>query len=232
MAEPDRVALQEQLQSIPFFAALDAASLEDLARLATWHEYAAGAIVFLEGETSAGLYTVQRGWVKVVKYSPDGREQALRYFGPGEAFSEIGIFQARRNPATAVALEASTLWLLQRSAVQPVLAARPDLLLTLLAAMTDRIAYLANMAADLSLHTVEVRLARLLLDEATDNALERPAWLTQAEMATRLGTVPDVLSRALRTLSDAGLIRVDRRQIVILDHVELRRRAFAVEPEN
>ena len=107
MAEPDRVALQEQLQSIPFFAALDAASLEDLARLATWHEYAPGAIVFLEGETSAGLYTVQRGWVKVVKYSPDGREQALRYFGPGEAFSEIGIFQERRNPATAVALEAS-----------------------------------------------------------------------------------------------------------------------------
>lgn len=232
MAEPDRTALQKQLQSIPYFAALDAASLQELASLATWHEYAPGAIVFLEGEPSAGLYTVQRGWLKVVKYSPDGREQALRYFGPGEAFSEIGIFQERRNPATAVALEASALWLLQRSAVQPVLIARPDLLLTLLAAMTDRIAYLADMAADLSLHSVEVRLARLLLDEATGDTLERPAWLTQAELAIRLGTVPDVLSRALRALSDAGLIRVNRRRIVILDHVELRRRAFAAELEN
>jgi CRP-like cAMP-binding protein len=88
------------------------------------------------------------------------------------------------------------------------------------------------MAADLSLHTVEVRLARLLLDEATGDTLERPAWLTQAELAIRLGTVPNVLSRALRALSDAGLIRVDRRRIVILDRVELHRRAFAVEPEN
>jgi CRP/FNR family transcriptional regulator len=82
--------------------------------------------------------------------------------------------------------------------------------------------------ADLSLHTVEVRLARLLLETGADGTLERQAWLTQAELAARLGTVPDVLSRALRILAEAGLIRFDRRQITILDRPGLHQRAQLV----
>ena len=113
---------------------------------------------------------MQAGWVKVIKLSSDGREQVLRYFGPGEVFSEIGIFLARPNPATAIALEHSELWHLHRDVLQPVLAAHPDVLLQVMANMADRIAYLAGLVADLSLHTVEVRLARLLLDEALAGA--------------------------------------------------------------
>lgn len=225
MVHPNRDALCEQLQSTPYFAGLDGETLHRLASLATWHEYAPGAIVFLEGDINTGLYSVHSGWVKVVKFSPDGREQVLRYIGAGELFNEIGVFLARPNPATAIALEQSVLWQLHRSLLQPLLTARPDLLLHVMANMADRITYLAGMVADLSLHTVEVRLARLLLDEATDGALVRHAWLTQAELAARLGTVPDVLSRALRTLSDAGLVRVERKQITILDSQGLAKRA-------
>lgn len=226
MIHPNRDALCEQLQHTPYFAGLDAETVHRLASLATWHEYAPGAIVFLEGDVNTGLYSVHTGWVKVVKFSPDGREQVLRYIGAGELFNEIGVFLARPNPATAIALEQSVLWQLHRSLLQPLLTARPDLLLHVMANMADRITYLAGMVADLSLHTVEVRLARLLLDEATDGALARHAWLTQAELAARLGTVPDVLSRALRTLADAGLIRVERKQITILDRTGLAKRAI------
>ena len=95
-----------------------------------------------------------------------------------------------------------------------------------MANMADRIAYLADLVADLSLHTVEVRLARLLLDAAPDGMLVHQSWLTQSELAARLGTVPDVLSRALRTLADAGLIRVERKQITILDRRGLAARAI------
>ena len=226
MIRPDRATLCEHLRAVPYFASLDAVALCDLANLATWHEYAPGAIIFLEGEANTGLYSVHAGWVKVVKYSVDGREQVLRYFGPGEVFNEIGIFLARPNPATAIALEQSILWQLHRSALQPLLTSHPDLLLRVMASMADRIAYLAGMVADLSLHTVEVRLARLLLDAAPDDALVRQPWLTQAELAAHLGTVPDVLSRALRTLADAGLIRVERKQITILDRRGLAVRAI------
>ena len=226
MIRPDRATLCQQLRAVPYFTSLGADALHDLANLATWHEYAPGAIIFLEGEANTGLYSVHAGWVKVVKYSVDGREQVLRYFGPGEVFNEIGIFLARPNPASAIALEQSVLWQLHRSALQPLLTSHPDLLLRVMASMADRIAYLAGMVADLSLHSVEVRLARLLLDAAPDDALVRQPWLTQAELAAHLGTVPDVLSRALRTLADAGLIRVERKQITILDRRGLAVRAI------
>lgn len=163
--------------------------------------------------------------MKLVKYSGDGREQVLRYLGPGDAFNEIAMFLSRPNPATAIALEQVVLWQLHRTIIQPLMVAHPELLLQVMVGMADRIAYLAELVADLSFLTVEVRLARLLLDAAPDDALVRQVWLTQAEMAARLGTVPDVLNRALRTLSDAGLIRVDRRQITILDRGRLRQRA-------
>jgi len=228
MMYPQHERLCEQLQRVPYFTGLDAAALCELAGLATWHEYAPGAIVFLEGDVNTGLYAVDAGWVKVVKFSLDGREQVLRYFGPGEVFSEIGIFLARPNPATAIALEHTALWRLHRSTLQPLFSAQPDLMLHVMANMADRIAYLAELVADLSLHTVEVRLARLLLETAAGATLPRQAWLTQAELAARLGTVPDVLSRALRILAEAGLIRFDRRQITILDRPGLLQRAQLV----
>ncbi len=229
MNTPDQERLVEQLRSVAYFEALDDATLRQLAALATWHSYATGALVFLEGEEAAGLYGMHSGWIKVVKSSLDGREQVLRYFGPGEVFNEIGVFLALPNPATAVALEACVLWQLRRAALAPVLSAHPDILMQLLANLAGRVVYLAGMVADLSLHSVEVRLARLLLDEASGGRLDRQPWLTQTELAARLGTVPDVLSRALRSLADAGLIAVERRHITVLDAKGLARRGQVVE---
>lgn len=229
MASPDRDRLREHLETVPYFADLDAADLDEWSRLASWHEYAPGAVIFLEGETNTGLYSIQNGWVKLIKLSSEGRETVLRYFGPGDVFSEIGIFLTRPNPATAIALEHTQLWQIHRSLLLPILSQHPNVLLHVIANMADRITHLAGMVADLSLHPVEVRLARLLLDEAKAETLDRQPWLTQAELAARLGTVPDVLNRALRALADAGLVRVERKRIAILDRAGLTARAQLAE---
>ena len=63
-----------------------------------------------------------------------------------------------------------------------------------------------RLVEDLSLCSVEVRLARLILQKAQGDALVRQPWATQAEMATRLGTVPDMVNRSLRKLAEAGVI--------------------------
>jgi len=68
---------------------------------------------------------------------------------------------------------------------------------------------------------VTARLARLLVEDTRDNALHRPRWYTQAEIAARLGTVPDVLQRALSSLADDGLIDVERSIIHIRDREAL-----------
>ena len=73
------------------------------------------------------------------------------------------------------------------------------------------------------------RFARLLLEEAEDDTLPRRRWATQAELAARLGTVPDVLSRTLRSLVDGGLITMDRHAIHILQRQVLERLAAVKE---
>ena len=92
-----------------------------LTRATVWRAYAAGAVVFLEGEASSGLYQVHTGWLKVLKLSVDGREQVLRLIGPGEVFNEIGVFANRPNPATAITLEPTGIWLIEQRTVRQVL---------------------------------------------------------------------------------------------------------------
>lgn len=218
-------ALISHLQNIPYFAGLETPLLHEIAQAAIWREYATGAMVFLEGEYSSSLYYLQFGWIKVVKMSAEGREQVLRFLGPGEVFNEGGAFVSQPNPATAIALEHCGVWRIQRQNLRRVLETHPAVLLQVLENMARRVAYLAGLVADLSLHTVETRLARLLLDQAQGGVVQRQRWSTQTELAARLGTVPDVLSRALRSLTDAGLIEVDRQQFRILDARGLGERA-------
>ena len=73
--------------------------------------------------------------------------------------------------------------------------------------LAGRVMHLMRMVEDLSLRSVEARLARLLLELAEGEVIQRRRWATQAEMAARLGTVPDVVNRALRKLAAAGLIQ-------------------------
>jgi len=228
LIQPPHAELIGTLSTISFLRGLDSAILEEVAAAALWYAYRSGAPVFWEGEQAAGLYYLHTGWLKVVKSSPDGREQVLRFLGPGETFNEVGVLADRPNPATAIALEDAALWLIERATIRRLLLTHPDVALRVLENMADRVTGLVQLVADLSLHSVEVRLARFLLEQATGDEVVRRRWNTQSELAARLGTVPDVLSRALRTLSDAGLIAVDRQRIQILDIPALRQRAQLV----
>jgi CRP/FNR family transcriptional regulator, dissimilatory nitrate respiration regulator len=212
-----RAQLRERLQSTPFFRGVDTALLDQMAHNAVRRDYRPGAVIFLEGDVVPVLFYVATGWVKVVKMSPDGREQILQLLGPGEFFGGMGVFAVRPALATAIALEETEIWLLLRDALQQILAANPTLALQVIELMADRISELITLVADLSLHTVMARLARLLLEQATNDVVQRRRWATRAEMAARLGAVPDVLNRALRMLVEEGLIELDRRQIRILD---------------
>jgi CRP/FNR family transcriptional regulator len=214
---------------VPYFAELDLATLEAVARAAIRREYESGQVVFLEGEPCAGLYVVQAGWLKSVKISPAGREQVVRFVGPGETFNEVGILASSLNLVTVIALEPATVWVVEREALLQLLEQDPHLARIITQNLARRVLYLVSLVEDLSLRTVEARLARLLLEQATDKVLHRRRWATQTEMAARLGTVPDVLNRALRKLADEGLIQVERHQIQILNRQELEARAMLVE---
>lgn len=218
---PTLAQIIQQISHIPLFARLDVPSLQELAQASRWREYETGEVVVLEGEAHPSLYYLQYGWLKVVKVSPNGREQILRFLEPGDTFNEIGVFANQPNPATAIALEPAGVWLIPRTALLRLLQEQPDFGQHIITNMAERMLYLVSLVTDLSLRPVTGRLARLLLQDAVGDVLERPRWYTQAELAARLGTVPDVVQRALRTLESDGFIAVDRHQIHILNRPAL-----------
>lgn len=217
LAAPLSDALLARLRDMPFFNGLDDVTLAPLARAARHREYQAGEVIVLEGEAQPGLYFLDSGYVKVVKSAPSGREQTLRVLEPGDTFNEIGVFSRKPNPATAIALEPSDVWLIPREVLTGLLRQRPDFAQSVIERMAERMLFLVSLVSDLSLRPVTGRLARLLLETAAGDVVQRPRWFTQAELAARLGTVPDVIQRSLRTLEADGLIAVDRAQIRILD---------------
>ncbi len=219
----------EILKAVPYFSGLDASALVQVERAAIRRVYDAEQVIFIEGEPCSGLYIVERGWLKAVKIGLDGREQTLQTLGPGDVFNAISVFTEAPNQATVEALEETTLWLVPRDAMLRLLDENPSLARLVIQDLAGRVQHLISLVEDLSLRSVEARLARLLLEHSEGEEVQRRQWATQAEMASRLGTVPDVLNRALRKLAEQGMIRVARHQIQILDKEGLQTVAQIIE---
>lgn len=213
----DLDALIVKLQTVPILQGLEPVILAKAAQHTIQRAYAPGTVIFLEGDVGPALYYVNKGWVKIVKMSPNGREQILYYWGPGELFGGVSFFVNHPMPATAIALEATELWILPRDPIRQMLVSSPASALQVIEHLANRISELMVLVADLSLYTITERLANLLLEQAEGDVVHRQRWATQADMAARLGTVPDVLSRTLHGLVEEGLIEVAREQIRILD---------------
>jgi CRP/FNR family transcriptional regulator, dissimilatory nitrate respiration regulator len=218
--------LIKRLQTFEYLRGLDDETLTELAESAVWKIYPPDAVIFWEEDIETTLFYLQYGWLKVIKTTPDGREQILRFLGPGEIFNEIGVFARRPNPATAMVLEEAGIWLIPRHALEQVLFSHPHTALQIMENMADRFIDLVDLTTDLSLRTVEARLAKHWIEQAKDGVIPRYRWSTLTELAAHLGTVPDVLSRAIRELTKAGLIEIDKQQIRILDQKELAKRAM------
>jgi CRP/FNR family transcriptional regulator len=210
------------LRTVSYFGNLDEAALVLISRSAIRRVYAEGQVVLLEGEPCAGLYIVESGWLKAIKIGLDGREQVLQMLKPGDAFNLISIFTGAPNQATVAALEASQVWVIPRSFLLSLLEEQPSFAQQVVKDLAGRVMHLVSLVEDLSLRSVEARLARLILEQAQGDLVHRQRWATQAAMAARLGTVPDVVNRALRKLADDGLVAVERHQIKLLNQEKLK----------
>lgn len=224
------------LARVEHFAGLPAHVQAAVAGSAMPRRFAAGQVIYLEGEPAAALYVLEAGWVKAVRLSAEGREQMLLVAGPGEVFGDVAVFAAAPYPGTVVALEPVTAWAIERSAALELAARYPELALVMIRRLGQRVLYFVDLVEDLSLRSVDARLAHTLLGRAEGCGgrlvVPRRGWATFDEMASRLGTVRDVLSRALHTLEAEGLLRVERGAIVILDPAGLAARGQRLQPPN
>jgi CRP/FNR family transcriptional regulator len=223
MSDPNDAFTQfiENLKNSPLFAQLSEKSLAFLKTQAKQTHYRADEMIFLEGEPSAGLYWLQSGALKAVKYSTSGREQILHLIKPGQSFNEVGAFSTLPNPVTVVALEPVQIWHIPGDAIRKLIQQDSIFAQSIIDMLSARLRHTVTLVEDLSLRPVISRLSRLILDEADGDILLRPTWYTQNELAARLGTVADVIQRSLRKLEADDLIKVERQRILIINRDEL-----------
>lgn len=224
-----KIPVHEPLElwhAVPYLQGLPDAVIGDLAVVATRHVYAQGSVVFMEGEATAGLFLVEQGAVKICRFAADGREHILHLVHRGDTFNDVSALDGGENPACAMAFSDATLWRVTRPDLRRVVNQHPALAWALIESIARRARQLVGIVQDLAMRNVKGRLARLLLDQA--EAVEQgspPEPLTQEEMASRLGTVREVVGRALRSLSAGNIIAFNRQQIVIIDRARLQQEA-------
>src|SRR5215510_4355117 len=219
----DFAAKLELLQHIPYLHSVPAGDLQALATDLRERRYHAGDVIFRKGDPSGGLGVVLQGRVRTVTTSPEGRERVLKVFGPGRTFADIAVFDDEPQPAEAIADSDSTVVFIPQADLLDLLKHHPDAAIDVIRLFASRLRAYKLMVEDLSLRTVVARVARLLVDRARgaqrlieESASSSPEY-TQEEIAALVGSVREVVQRALKTLEHAGLVQMARGRIQIID---------------
>jgi CRP/FNR family transcriptional regulator len=212
------------LAEIALFASLSEGELQALAQRAVERRFASGEMLFWEGEPCAGIFLIVQGSVKIFKTSAGGREMMLALEAAPTTVAELPLFDGGPYPASVRAIEPVVSLFLNKNDFQHVCRQYPDVALKVLAVVGHRLRHLVGVVEAMTFGSVTGRLARLILDAAklagTD---EFDLPLTHQELASRLGTVREVVSRNLSRFRAEGLIRILGHQIRIQDRAGLER---------
>lgn len=208
----------QALQDNRYLQGLPDEILSELADRTHLLSYDEEEIIFLEGQTCAGLYINHSGRVKVYKNSPSGREMVITVIEPGESFNEVPVFDLGDNPANAAAVLDSDLWLIDADGLRSVVANHPEAARQIIINLSQNLRMLVSKVAELSFYTVTARLARLLGElPPVQLSGTGPERITQDDLAARIGTVREVVARSLKELENFGAIELTRGKISILN---------------
>jgi len=215
--------LAEVLRKTALFSSLSQAELQLLAARTVRKMFAAGQVLFNEGDPCKGLHIISRGQVRIFKTSASGREQVLAVNVAGESIAEIPVFDNGPYPASSIALEETEIAFISRKDFHEYCLAHPEVALKLLAVIGARLRRLVSIIEELSFTTTRQRLVSVLVRLAQSDGRKTTKGIevllpgSNQEMANQLGTVREVISRNLTRLQAEGLLEVDARQIVIKD---------------
>ncbi len=213
-------------KQIPLFATLAPREVAALAARAVEKRYAPGEVLFYEGEPSSGIFLLGQGSVKIFKTSATGREVMLAIETAPSSVAEVPIFDGGPYPATVSALSEVLAFLVYTQDFQRVCREHPEVALKVLSVVGKRLRHMLRLIERVTFGSVRQRVAAALLEFGQQAGGDRFALpVTHEELAARLGTVREVVSRNLSRFQAEGLLRVERRQLVLLDRAGLEREA-------
>lgn len=208
------------LQKTPLFAELENHELVYVAERAVVHHFNPGQLIFSEGDPCPGLWVIESGKVRIFKSSPNGREQVLAIEGPGRSVAELPVFDEGKYPASAASVGETSLLFVSKDDFQSLCLKHPQVALKVLRTVGRRLRGLVAMIEELSFSTVRHRLIALLVrmarqGEQTTRGIVVMLPPNNQELAARIGTVRELISRNLSRLQAEDLIEVDGRKLII-----------------
>jgi CRP-like cAMP-binding protein len=221
----------ELLKRVPLFSELSRDELERISRVSVARAFPAGVRVFHEGDHSDACYLVRKGDLRVTREHPDGRAIALATLGPGDLFGELAMLDGEARSASVETLTDSELLALPAADVRRLLADHPEISVKLIAALVKRLRETNERVARQSFQTVPSRVAGVLtqlIAEESASAGQHGVTIrmTQADLAQLAGTSRESVSRFLATLERAGVVRVGRGRVTVVEPRRLRAYIF------
>ena len=218
MAQRHEQSAAETLSRLPLFSGLDNGELETLASCTRARSYRKNTIIFEEADDGDALYIVEAGQVKAYLSDEQGKEIVLSLLGPGDYFGEMALLDNAPRSAAVITTQESILRVLSGSDFRATLAAHPGIALQLIRGLTERLRRSTENVRSLALMDVYGRVVRLLLDLAVedDGRLLIPEKLTHQDIADRVGSSREAISRILKDLKVGGYVAVEGKRIEIL----------------
>jgi CRP/FNR family transcriptional regulator len=213
----------EILRRTELFQDLDENVLRALSSRAVEKRLERNEILFLAGEKARGLYVIAEGSVRAFRTAQDGREQVIHVERAVTTIAELPVFDDGNYPSTVAAEEPALVYFLDKREVFSLCLRHPQIALAATRLLAKRLRKCAELVETLSLREVGQRIARVLQEEAQAGGARTPEGvrfkqrLTHNQLAARVGTVREVVTRALTRLQNQGLIVIEGKQVLIPD---------------
>ncbi len=222
----------ELLRHLPLLAGLSEVELQRIAQVAVARSFPKGARVFHEGDESDACYVIRSGEVRVTREHSDGRAIALATLGPGEIVGELAMLDGEVRSASVEALSDVELLAISAPDMRGLLERNPEITSKLVVALTRRVRETNERVSRQSFQTVPSRVAGVLSQLVDEDGLS-PAGrdgltirMNQADLAQLAGTSRESVSRFLAVLERAGVVRVGRGRVTVLEPARLRAYIF------
>lgn len=216
------------LKGVSIFKDLSPEDLERVAHIVYERRYRKGQIIFAEGEPGAAFFVVKTGRVKVSKLAEDGREQILSIWQPGDPVGMVVIFDDQPYPATAEAVDDTTVAMIRVKDFQNLLSGDPRLARKVLQEVGGRLRQAFCRISEMALMDTPARLASTLLKMAEEDGVPEGTGirlgvpLTHQELGNLIGASRETVTRILSDFRRAQAIVIDKNGIVITDLRKLR----------
>lgn len=185
-------------------------------------------MLFQEGDAADRVLVIERGRVKIVSVTLEGREVVLAIRGPGDLLGELAAVDGLPRSAAAVAMEDMEALVVPAPRFAEFLEDHPAVTYRLLQTVVGRLREADRKRVEFGAYDAIGRVAHRLLELAerygrtAGNGIRIDLPLTQEELAGFTGSSREAVSRALRMLRAAGLVETHRMRITVTDVEGLR----------